>query len=81
MTARVKSLSGIAPPIVDGTLFDHREGPRSYAPEFPTPTQKEEIVNATQDPLAPAHFIAGVYFGITGIEKEDYVLECYKPDE
>ena len=34
-----------------------------------------------RDPIAPARFIAGWYFGLTIDDYVEYILECYEPNE
>ena len=38
------------------------------------------LVNEERQPLAPAEFTAGWYYGLSGHDKEDKILQCYEPD-
>ena len=37
-------------------------------------------INQERQPLAPAEFTAGWYYGLSGHDKKDKILQCYEPD-
>ena len=39
-----------------------------------------QFVDEERKPLAPAEFTAGWYYGLSGHDKRDKILNCYEPD-
>ena len=40
-----------------------------------------QTTGTVRDPLAPAQFSAGWLYGLSGWDKRDTILSCYKPNE
>ena len=39
------------------------------------------FAGSDRDPYAPAQFTAGWYYGISGKDKREKIIECFKPDD
>ena len=38
------------------------------------------LVSQERQPLAPAEFTAGWYYGLSGHDKKDKIIHCFEPD-
>ena len=53
----------------------------SWAGLYPPKTKEYEQDRDDRQPYAPAEFIAGRYYGLSGHDKRDKIHECFKADK